>query len=195
MPTLTIRVTERLKTRIAAAAKRAGATAQRFILDAVAAKLDDERRSRVHRAAEQQGAGIVSTGESMPWSAVRAKLVRRAASKKQRVLRNAVLRAAKALGIGPSPLARSLEIGQEWTSRLTQGDYFPREGSSAWKRATQLIRLHRGLHTILAGDEHAMDAWMRSPNTDLGAKPIECIVTARGLRKVTEYVESSQARV
>lgn len=195
MPTLTIRVSERLKARIAAAAKRAGTTVRRFILDAVAEKLDEERRNRIHKATEQRRAGVVDSGKTTPWSAVRARLVRRAASRKQRVLRNAVLRAAKALGIGPSHLARSLGIGQEWVSRLTQGDYFLREGSRAWRRATQLVRLHRGLDVIMAGDEDAMHVWMRSPHTDLGAKPIERIVTARGLTTVTEYVETSRARV
>ena len=85
MSTTTIRLPDTLKARIAAAAKRAGTTAHNFILEAIAEKADEaERRSDFHAAAEQRYAGIVASGEAIPWNEMRAYLEKRLAGKKPR---------------------------------------------------------------------------------------------------------------
>ncbi len=85
MSTTTIRLPDKLKARVAAAAKRAGTTAHNFILEAIAEKADEaEQRSDFHAAAEQRYAGIVASGEAIPWTAMRAYLENRLAGKKPR---------------------------------------------------------------------------------------------------------------
>ena len=85
MSTTTIRLPDNLKVRIAAAAKRAGTTAHNFILEAIAEKADEaERRSDFHDAAEQRYAGIIASGEAIPWNEMRAYLENRLAGKKPR---------------------------------------------------------------------------------------------------------------
>jgi predicted transcriptional regulator len=72
MPTTTIRLDDHLKTRVAAAAERAGKTSHAFILDAIAqtveqAELDED----FHRDADQRWAKILATGKTVDWDAAK----------------------------------------------------------------------------------------------------------------------------
>lgn len=83
MSTTTIRLPDDLKTRIAAAAARAGTTSHNFILEAIAEKADqEERRSDFDDLAEQRYATIVSSGKTIPWDQMRRYLEDRLAGKK-----------------------------------------------------------------------------------------------------------------
>jgi predicted transcriptional regulator len=81
--TTTIRLTEELKARVGAAAKRAGTSTHNFILEAIAEKADqEERRAEFHDAAERRYADIVSSGKTIPWGEMRTYLEDRLAGKK-----------------------------------------------------------------------------------------------------------------
>ena len=83
MSTTTIRLTETLKARIAAAARRAGTTSHNFILEAIAEKADqEERHTEFNQVAEERYARIVATGKTIPWSEMRSYLEDRAAGGK-----------------------------------------------------------------------------------------------------------------
>jgi predicted transcriptional regulator len=83
MSTTTIRLPDDLKSRVAAAAERAGTTAHSFILEAIAEKTDqDERRSDFHALAEQRYATIIASGKTIPWDQMRLYLEGRVAGKK-----------------------------------------------------------------------------------------------------------------
>ncbi len=83
MSTTTIRLPDDLKARVAAAAKRAGKTAHRFILEAIAEKTDEEEQRHDFRGVtERRYAGIVATGKTIPWRAMRIYLSSRLAGKK-----------------------------------------------------------------------------------------------------------------
>ena len=85
MSTTTIRLPDRLKARVAAAAKRAGATTHGFILEAIAEKAADEERSGdFSELAERRYAGIVASGKAIPWSEMRAYLENRLSGRKAR---------------------------------------------------------------------------------------------------------------
>lgn len=85
MSTTTLRLPNHLKARVTALAKRAGKTVHSFILEAIAEKTDEiERRSDFQEVAEKRYAGIVATGETIPWSAMRAYLGHRLAGQKPR---------------------------------------------------------------------------------------------------------------
>ncbi len=82
MSTTTIRLPENLKTRVAAAAKRAGTTTHGFILDAIAEKAEqEERRTAFDAEAEDRYARIVATGKTIPWQEMRGYLEERIAGK------------------------------------------------------------------------------------------------------------------
>lgn len=83
MSTTTIRLPDDLKTRVAAAAERAGTTAHSFILEAIAEKADQaERRSDFNDLAEKRYATIVASGKTIPWDQMRRYLEDRLSGKK-----------------------------------------------------------------------------------------------------------------
>lgn len=85
MSTTTVRLPDKLKARIAAAAKRAGTTAHNFILEAITEKTDEaERRGEFHDVAERRYAKIIARGEALPWSEMRTYLESRIAGKPAR---------------------------------------------------------------------------------------------------------------
>ena len=85
MPTTTIRLPDKLKARVAAAAKRAGTTAHSFIIEAITEKTDEaEKRSDLHDVAEKRYAEIVASGKTIPWNEVRTYLEHRLAGRKPR---------------------------------------------------------------------------------------------------------------
>lgn len=82
MSTTTIRLPEELKTRIAAAAERAGTTSHSFILEAIAEKADqEERRGDFNDVADKRYAHIIATGKTIPWQEMRSYLEDRLAGK------------------------------------------------------------------------------------------------------------------
>jgi predicted transcriptional regulator len=83
MPTTTIRLSETLKARVSAAAKRAGTTPHGFILQAIAEKTEDaERRADFDAVAEGRYAEIVASGKAIPWAEMRRYLQGRLAGKR-----------------------------------------------------------------------------------------------------------------
>lgn len=77
MPTITIRLPQDLKERIARAAERAGTTAHGLILEAIAEKAEQvERRGESHDTAERRYAEIVASGRTVPWNEMRRYLAR-----------------------------------------------------------------------------------------------------------------------
>jgi predicted transcriptional regulator len=85
MSTTTIRLSDELKARVAAAAKAGGTTPHNFILEAIAEKADqEERRADFIDEAERRYAAIVETGKTISWTDMRAYLEDRAAGKQVR---------------------------------------------------------------------------------------------------------------
>ena len=82
LSTTTIRLPKDLKTRIAAAAERAGMTAHGFILEAIAEKADRAARNADFLdTAEKRYAGIAASGKAIPWKKMRGYLEDRMAGK------------------------------------------------------------------------------------------------------------------
>ena len=82
MPTTTIRLTEDLKARVAAAARRSGTTAHAFILEAIAEKAaQEDARADFDAVAEERYARLVATGKTIPWKEMRGYLEQRLAGK------------------------------------------------------------------------------------------------------------------
>lgn len=85
MSTTTIRIEDDLKTRVAAAAERAGKTAHAFIVDAIAqtveqAELDDA----FHRIADERWAKLLASGKTVAWLDAKSYLEARARGERPR---------------------------------------------------------------------------------------------------------------
>ena len=82
MSTTTIRLPKDLKSKVAAAAERAGTTAHGFILQAIAEKTVREAQSTEFLdTAEKRYASIVASGKTIPWNKMRGYLEDRVAGK------------------------------------------------------------------------------------------------------------------
>lgn len=80
MSTTTIRMSEELKARVAAAVKHTGTTAHGFILEAIAEKADrEEMRADFDAEADQRFAALLASGQSIPWQDMRTYLEARIA--------------------------------------------------------------------------------------------------------------------
>ena len=85
MSTTTIRLSEDLKARIAAAAKQAGTTSHNFAQYQLSEKADlAERRADFDAAAEQRYARIVESGKTVSWDDMRGYLEDRIAGRAAR---------------------------------------------------------------------------------------------------------------
>ncbi len=85
MGTTTIRLPDELKTRIAAAAKRAGTTPHNFIVEAIAEKAAlAELQADFDAEAEQRYARLAASGKTIRWDDMRDYLEARVAGKTAR---------------------------------------------------------------------------------------------------------------
>ena len=79
MSTTTIRIEDKLKTRVAAAALRAGKTAHAFILDAVTQTVEQvELDNAFNELADQRWGKIQTTGKTVAWNDAKTYLAARA---------------------------------------------------------------------------------------------------------------------
>lgn len=82
MSTTTIRLSDKLKARVAEAAKQAGTTSHHFILEAIAEKADlAAQQAAFHALADQRYAQFLESGKSIPWDEARTYLKDRLAGK------------------------------------------------------------------------------------------------------------------
>jgi predicted transcriptional regulator len=85
MTTTTIRLEDDLKTRVAAAAEKAGKTAHAFILEAISQTVEQaELDEAFHRVADERWAKVLSTGKTVPWDDAKAYLEARAQGERPR---------------------------------------------------------------------------------------------------------------
>jgi predicted transcriptional regulator len=85
MATTTIRIEDKLKARVAAAAARAGKTAHAFILDAIAQTVEQvEQDEAFHRVAAERWANLLASGKTVPWDAAKSWLEARSRGQRPR---------------------------------------------------------------------------------------------------------------
>jgi len=116
------------------------------------------------------------------------------AERRTAVLSMAVANAALRLGLGTNDLERILGISQSSASRLMNGSFQLKENSKPWEMALLLIRLYRGLASIVGNDDTLAVQWLRSPNRAFDdARPYDRIQSAIGLVAACDYVDAHRA--
>jgi predicted transcriptional regulator len=85
MSTTTVRIDDALKARIAAAADRAGRSAQAFMLDAITQAVDlSELNDEFSRIADERWAAVQATGHTVPWDKAKRYLEARSRGERTR---------------------------------------------------------------------------------------------------------------
>lgn len=109
------------------------------------------------------------------------------------VVTTATLRAASLLGVSNKLLARIIGLSEASVSRMGTGGYRLAPGEKPFELAVMFIRLYRALDGLVDGDEAVAQAWLRNPNTALGATPLALIQTVPGLVNTLAYLDARRA--
>jgi hypothetical protein len=117
----------------------------------------------------------------------------RAAAQEGPVVTKATLGAAARLGLPNKGLARILGLSEARVSRMSSGSYFLCPSDTAFDLAVVFVRLFRSLDAVVQGDETVARAWLRNPNTALGATPLALIQSVAGLAHVVAYLDARRA--
>jgi len=118
------------------------------------------------------------------------------ASERSRVLTQAVIEAARRLGLGSSDLKNIIGASQPTVSRLLNNKYAIPEGGKIWELAAHFVRLYRSLYSLVGGDDQLARSWLTSANRAFdGRPPVEVIKRVDGLLHACEYLDANRARV
>lgn len=110
------------------------------------------------------------------------------------VVLGAALRAAELLGLSQAGLARVLGMDPSTLSRRLSGGRGLDEHSREYESALLWIRLFRGLHAVVGGQDATARAWLASPNLAFaGQRPRELIDGIEGLVRVVQYLDAHRA--
>lgn len=124
-------------------------------------------------------------------------LERTTARKEQesRVLSEAVSRAAANWKLTDEDLGRILGISRTSALRLRNGSFKLKRGSTEFELGQYFVRLFRSLDSIMGSDDGASMSWLKSPNLDLGGRPVDMMQSITGLFRVADYIDGYRARV
>lgn len=117
----------------------------------------------------------------------------RPASRAPRVLTDAVVRAARILGLAQRDLASILGTSEASVSRLSRGRLVAPD-SKEGELAILLVRVFRSLDALVGGDEDRARAWLHSENAHLGGVPADRIRSITGLVDVAGYLDALRGK-
>ena len=112
-----------------------------------------------------------------------------------RVLTEAVSRIADIWQLPNAKLGAILGLSGPTASRLRSGGYSLEPGSKPFELAQHLLRLFRSLDSWLGQDDESARSWLATRNLDLDGRPIDLVLTIRGLLRTSDYVDALRARV
>ena len=111
------------------------------------------------------------------------------------VLSSAVIRIAEFWGLSNAKLGTVLGMSPATASRLRGGKSLLDPASKSFEAGQFLLRLFRGLDSIMGSDDDASRRWLATSNLDLEARPLDLIDSFKGLITVCDYVDAHRARV
>jgi transcriptional regulator with XRE-family HTH domain len=110
-----------------------------------------------------------------------------------RVLSEAVVRAAELLELSQAELASILGVSDSSVSRLINRARIIDPASKEGELALLLVCVCRSLDALVGGDKEQRLAWLRSNNRLLNARPAELLTTITGLVNTVSYLQSARA--
>ena len=111
------------------------------------------------------------------------------------VLTSAMGKIAAFWKLSNAKLGLVLGLSPATASRLRAGQATLDPASKSFEAGQFLLRLFRGLDSLMGSDDDASRRWLATRNLDLEARPIDLIDSFRGLIAVCDYVDAHRARV
>lgn len=109
------------------------------------------------------------------------------------VLTQAVLRAARLLGLSNAAVARTVGLSESQVSRMASGQRQLEPGTKSAELAALLVRVYRSLDAVVGNSERHRLLWMGSFNQAFNEAPRDAIQRAEGLVRVVRYLDGARA--
>ena len=106
----------------------------------------------------------------------------------------AVGRVADFWGLTNDQLGAVLGLSASTASRLRGTTFQLAPGSKPFELGQLVVRLFRSLDALLGSDDMAARGWLRTASLDLDARPINRIMSVRGLVEVCDLVDAYRGR-
>lgn len=111
-----------------------------------------------------------------------------------RILSTAVAEVARHLEISSTELGNIIGVSQASASRLMRGEFAVRENTKEWEFAALLVRLYRGLFSIVGNNDQLAKDWLKSRNSAFGNEiPFAVIQKAAGLVHACDYIDAHRS--
>jgi len=116
------------------------------------------------------------------------------AQDRARILSHAVVEVARHLEISSTELGAIIGISQSSASRLMRDEISIRERTKEWELGALLVRLYRGLYSIVGSNNQLAKDWLKSRNLAFGNEiPLVVIQKASGLVHACDYIDAHRA--
>ena len=113
-----------------------------------------------------------------------------------RILGEAVSRAANYWKLSDQTLGNIIGISRTSALRLHDGNFKLKRGEKSFELGQYFVRIFRSLDAIMGSDDAASISWLKSPNLDLGGRPIDLMQgSITGLFRVADYIDGYRGRV
>lgn len=106
-----------------------------------------------------------------------------------RAIAKAMARIAEGWGLSEHSFADLLDLPPFSDKRIEERSAEFTKGSQPARRAGQILRLFVALDQML-GNDHAAGQWLQTWNADLHCRPIDEMMSGKGIAAVCEHVES-----
>lgn len=114
---------------------------------------------------------------------------------KERVLTKAILNLANFYNLTGKDLSDIIGISESSATRLNQGKKFISPNSKEGEMALLLLRVYRGLNSLIGNNHDKAKIWLNSFNTYFNKKPIEQLKTVTGLVDVVNYLDAMRGKL
>lgn len=114
---------------------------------------------------------------------------------KELVLTKAILNLANFYNLTGKDLNHIIGISESTVTRLNQGKAFISPSSKEGEIAVLLLRVYRGLNSLIGNNHDKAKLWLNSDNKYFNKKPIEQLKSISGLVEVVNYIDAMRGKL
>ncbi|MDP1604703.1 MAG: DUF2384 domain-containing protein [Legionella sp.] len=114
---------------------------------------------------------------------------------KDQVLTKALLNLAKFYGLTGKDLHQILGVSESTITRLNQAKAFISPSTKEGEIALLLLRVYRGLNSLLGNNHEKAKLWLNSYNKYFNKKPVEQLKSVVGLVEVVNYIDAMRGKL
>ncbi len=114
---------------------------------------------------------------------------------KDAVLTKAILNLASFYDLTGKDLRQIIGLSESTITRLNQGKALISPSSKEGEMALLLLRIYRGLNSLLGNNHDKAKLWLASHNHYFNQKPIDHLKTISGLVDVINYIDAMRGKL